>query len=153
MKEIEIESKYYQTDDNGFPEIEISFLASRFSPLAIITYFKLLLLNKKLKIEYPDYILNMNSNTYGNFLMYNVRTIMNNDEKKKNIRIICNELLKYGIKDKSIPWILFRKYATNNTVMYTLNEYLDNKNLNLEDINIDDLIWLDEDNKNLEKKR
>ena len=107
---------------------------------------KLLSLNKKLQISYPEYVVESNFFSYGNYLKYGVRTILDRKDKRDKINIICSELIRYGIKTNSIPIIEIINYD-EHTNLYTLNEYLKSKKIKLEELNVEEL------SENLDKVR
>lgn len=140
-----INNEYYPKD-KPFAEISVNFFGSRLNPRDLTCYLKLLSLNKKLVIAYPEYIVENEIFSYGNYLRYQVRTILDRKDKKDKVKTICCELVKYGVKTKSIPMIELINYG-EQTRVYTLNEYLQNNGIKLEDLN------LEEFSENLEEVR
>lgn len=141
----QINNEYYPKD-KPFTEISVSFFGSRLNSRDLTCYMKLLSLNKKLGIEYPEYVVENKVFSYGNYLRYSVRTILDKKDKNDKVKTICSELIKHGIKTNSIPMIEFINYG-EQTTLYTLNEYLKNKGIKLEELNLEEL------NKDLEEVR
>jgi len=139
----QINCKYYP-ENTTFTEISIRFMGERRKPVDVMCYFKLKSLSKKLDMIYPEFIIDNDFFSYGNFLYYQCRSILDdNDEKRNKVKVICNELIKYGIKNKSIPMIKITNYG-EKTTRFELNDYLKSKGINLEDLNIEKMI-LDEE--------
>lgn len=131
-----IKTQYYP-EDKEFTEVSIRFFGSRTNVTDLKCYFNLLSLNKKLKIKFPNYIVDNNFLSYGNFFKYGFRTILNEEEKINNVKLICNELIKYGLKTNIIPIIEFIMYEENNTTIYNLKDYLQLKGIELEEFRIE----------------
>lgn len=132
----QINNEYYPKDKH-FTEISAIFFGSKRNPRDLTCYLRLSSLSKKLGMEYPEYIVEKDFSAYGIFLRYGFRTILD-ETKNSNIKVICNELIKHGIKTNSIPMIEFINYGEETTI-YTLNEYLQNKGIKLEDLNIEEM--------------
>ena len=131
-----INNEYYPKD-KPFAEISVKFFGSRLNPRDLTCYLKLLSLNKKLGIAYPEYVVENEFFSYGNYLRYDVRTILDKKDKNNKVKTICSELVKYGVKTKSIPMIELINYGEQTTV-YTLNDYLQSKGVKLEDLNLEE---------------
>jgi len=134
--------KYYPQDET-FTELSIIFAGLRSKPVDVMWYAKLKFLSKKLDMAYPEFIIDNNFFSYGNFLIYQCRTILednkDNTEKMNKVKVICSELIKYGIKNKSIPMIKFIHFGEKTTRL-ELEDYLKSKGINLKDLNIEEMI-------------
>ena len=129
----------YYPKDKPFTEISVKFWGDRMKPTDIMCYLKLKSLSKKLDINYPDFFVDSNFLSYGDFLRYECSTILeDNNEKNRKIKAICSELIKYGIKNKYIPMIEFINYGEKTTI-FKLKDYLRSKGIKLEGLNIEEI--------------
>ena len=133
----QIKTQYYP-EDKEFTEISIKFYGFRNKPRDIKCYLDLISLNKKLEMKYPDYIVNNDFFSYGNFCRYEIRAILDDEQNMNNVKAICNKLLEYGVKSNSIPMIEFIRYGKQCT-RYTLENYLETKGIKLEELQIEEL--------------
>lgn len=131
--------KQYYPNDNEFTEIKIIFFGSRNNPRDLKYYLNLLCINKKLGINYPNYLTDYRFFSFGNSFVYSFRTILNDEEKISNAKLIFNKLIEYGIKSNSIPIIEFINYG-EHTTRFTLEEYLKNNEIRLEELQFERLI-------------
>jgi len=142
----QINDKYYP-QDGTYTELSITFPGFRSKPVDVMCYVKLKSLSNKLDMTYPEFIIDNNFFSYGNFLTYQCRTILednkDNTEKMNKVKVICSELIKYGIKTKSIPMIKFTHFGEKTTT-FELENYLKSNGINLEDLNIEEMT-LDEE--------
>lgn len=128
-----MKSEYYP-EDKEFIEISMRFLGDRRKPLDIKCYNKLKHLTKELDLDYPELIVQYKDSSYGSFLRYECRSILEKgNQKNDKIKAIYDELIKYGIKNKSIPIIELIRYG-DKTVVYELKDYLKSKKIGLEDL-------------------
>jgi len=144
----QINNEYYPKE-RPFTEISVRFFGSRMNPRDVMCYLKLLSLSEKLGIKRPEYLVDSNFFSYGNYLRYEVNAILNDTEKQNNIKAICNQLIRYGVQTNSIPIIEFIRYG-EQTTLYTLKDYLKSKGIKLEELNIEELT---EKGKTLERTR
>ena len=130
----------YYPKNRPFTELSITFWGDRMKPIDLMCYLKLKSLNKKLNITSPEFIIDSNFFSYGSSLRYGCRTILeDNAEKRNKVKAICSELIRYGIKNKSIPMIEFVNYGEKTTI-FKLEDYLKSKGIDLEDLNIEEMI-------------
>ncbi len=80
----QIKTQYY-LEDKEFIEISIKFLEFRNKPRDLKCYLGLVSFNKKLEIKFLDYIVDNRFFFYGNFYLYGVRTILNDEQKINNV--------------------------------------------------------------------
>ena len=134
----------YYPKDKPFTELYIRFLGERMNLVDTMCYLKLKSLSKKLNMALPEFIVDYEFFSYGSSFRYGCRTILeDNTEKNNKIKAIWSELIRYGIKNKSIPMIEFVNYGEKTTI-FKLEDYLESKGINLEDLNIEEMI-LDEE--------
>ncbi len=129
--------KQYYSKDKPFTEVSATFFGKRMNPRDLKCYLTLSSFSKKLGLQYPQYVIEKRFSSYGNYLRYSFRTILD-ETKSNNIKTICNELIRYGIKNNSIPMIEFIHYGEQTTV-YTLGDYLQSKKIKLKELNIEEL--------------
>lgn len=145
----------FRPEDKPYTEIEAFFFGERMNPSDLKCYLRLLHLTKKFGMEFnPKYIIERTSSYAGSCLMYSLRTILNDETKINNAKAICNELIKDGIKNNYIPSIQLVYYGKEEGCkIYKLEQYLQNKGIEIKDLNIEDL-RIEEFNKNyLEEER
>lgn len=131
--------KRYYPNDNEFTEIKIIFFGSRNNPRDLKYYLNLLCINKKIGINYPNYLTDYRFFSFGNSFVYSFRTILNEEEKISNAKLIFNKLIEYGIKSNSVPIIEFINYG-EHTTRFTLEEYLKNNEIRLDELQFERLI-------------
>ena len=131
--------KQYYPNNNEFTEIKIMFFGSRNNPRDLKYYLNLLCINKKIGINYPNYLTAYRFFSFGNSFVYSFRTILNDEEKIRSAKLIFNKLIEYGIKSNSIPIIEFINYG-EHTTRFTLEEYLKNNEIRLEELQFERLI-------------
>lgn len=130
------ENQYYP-NDTEYSEIIMTFIGNIHNPRALKYYLNLLYINKKLKIDYPNYDTRFSS--FCHSYIYTFRTILNDDEKISNAKLIFNKIIKYEIKSNSKPLIEIRNHGKRITV-FTLEEYLEDNKIRLEEVQFEEYL-------------
>ena len=118
---MEEKQNYYQLEDNC-TEISIRFWGNRNNISDILFYFKLRALSKKLNLSYPDFVIEYKLFSYGNFLRYCCRSILNEGEQKNNkIISICSQIINYCKKNGRMP-IMEIITCEEKTTVFTLDD-------------------------------
>lgn len=120
---------------DNYTEISMRFYGERSKLQDIIVYLKLKHLSRNLK--YPDFIVDSETLSYGQFLRYNCRSVLGKSkENDDKIKTIGDELIRYGIKNRTIPIIEIIGHGKQTQVL-TLEDYLKSKGIGLEELYIE----------------
>ena len=126
----------YYPEEKPFTEVSIKYVGDKKHLNNLLIYLKLLYLSKRLKLQYPEFIVKKEFFA-SPLLAYWIRGISNS---YSNVYAILNALIKNGIKINEVPNIEFTTYTNESISTITLEEYLNKNNLDLESVDSKQLL-------------
>lgn len=93
MDELKCLLESYYPKDETFTEISVRYYG-KIKTIDFLRYLKLKCIVTKLELNYPDFVIKDNSLVFGNYFIFECRSILNNNQDKTSkIKTILKEVI------------------------------------------------------------